>query len=120
MMSAIVCHYPLRFFYSGETKLRRIVSNSIVLPVRATYIVRLQFDSVFKDVSCEVGFLEDSIKCSLVLGNTQKKKIYIKWFTGKCLLKLFKENCVWSSIINRFVCVSHCFSQLSQRFCTLT
>lgn len=74
MMSAIVCHYPLRFFYSRETKLRRIVSNSIVLPVRATYIVRLQFDSVFKDVSCEVGFLEDSIKCSLVLGNTQKKR----------------------------------------------
>ena len=62
------------FFYSGETKLRRIVSNSIVLPVRATYIVRLQFDSVFKDVSCEVDFLEDSIKCSLVLGNTHKKE----------------------------------------------
>ena len=57
--------------------MHRIVSNSIVLPVRATYIVRLQFDSVFKDVSGEVGFLEDLIKCSLVLGGTHtKEEIY--------------------------------------------
>lgn len=70
MMSTIVCHYLLHFS-SDETKLHCIVSNSIVLPLAvATYIVCLQLDSVFKDVSCEVGFLEDFIKCSLVLGNT--------------------------------------------------
>ena len=68
-MSTIVCHYLL-LFYSWETKLRCIVSNAIVRPFIATYIVRLQLDSVFKDVSCVVGFLEDFIKCSLVLGNT--------------------------------------------------
>lgn len=35
----------------------------------ATYIIRLQLDSVSKDVGCEVGFLEDFIKLSFILGN---------------------------------------------------
>lgn len=42
----------------------------------ATYIVCLQLDSVSKDVSCKVGFLEDFIKCSLVLGNTNTQRGY--------------------------------------------
>lgn len=49
-----------------------IVLNSIVFPFIATYVVSLQLGSVFKDVSGEVGFLKDFIKCSLVLRNTHK------------------------------------------------
>lgn len=72
-MNTIVCHYILLLYY-WETKLHFIVSNSIVLLFITTYVVRLQLDSVFKDVSCEVGFLKDFIKCSLVLRNTRTKQ----------------------------------------------
>lgn len=70
MMSTIVCH-NIQHFYAEETKLHCTVSNSVVFLFIATYVVRLQLDSVFKDVSCEVESLEDFIKCSLILRETQ-------------------------------------------------
>lgn len=73
MMSTIICHYPL-LFYSREAKWRCIVSNPFVLSFIATYVVRLQLGLIFKDVSCEVGFLEDFIKRSLILGNKHTHK----------------------------------------------
>lgn len=74
MMSTIVRGYIMRFFIPG--KLNCIVSNSIVLPFIATYVVCLQLDFVSKDVSCVVGFLKNFIKCSLVLRNTHTHTKY--------------------------------------------
>lgn len=44
--------------------------------INCTYVVGLQLDSVFKDIRCEVGFLEDCIKCFLILGRQRMNK---KW-----------------------------------------
>lgn len=53
-----------------------------MLLFRATYVVRLQFDSVPKDVSCEVGFLKDFVECSIILKSTQQQGKYKNRFTG--------------------------------------
>ena len=90
-MSSIVRHY-IQIFYPGKTKCHCIVTNSIVLLFRATYVVRLQLDFVSKDVSREAGFLEDFVECSIVLKthtrtHAQQGK-YKNRLTGRRLLKL--------------------------------
>lgn len=45
---------------------------SCCAPVLATYIIGLQLDSVFKDVRCEAGFLEDFIERGFILRNTHR------------------------------------------------
>ena len=73
MSETVVCHYIL-LSYSWETKLPHIVSYSFVLLFIATYVVRLQLDSVSEDVGCKVGFLKDFIESILVLRSTQTKE----------------------------------------------
>lgn len=54
--------------------------------VSATYIVRLQLDSVSEDVRCIAGFLDDFIECVLILGytHTEWTQVMIAACLSKC------------------------------------
>lgn len=120
MSRTIVCRYS-RLFSSSGAKLHCVRWNSIELPFLATHIVRLQLDSVLEDVSCEVGFLEDFVKHSLVLRekNTHTDRrlgplVYVKWSVQDKPEKIMKAiyfSCQkWTDWIkeNSFVIVDVC------------